>query len=286
MILRISQSRSFPGQFDARLVQEFKIMAGIHQIRLSPDSKRLQIDGASKVTMWEIESGSCIGEFPGRKDRLERMMINDPMDETQFVDLYVNHAVVSSWDHCGDTVKTFSYSNSKPIFNLIRSHEQAPPLRRRLSAAGLTNLEVISGVENVVQTDGRHILVHIIRSSAGAQVESSVVIVPLASLVSHQGAGADSASTFEISAKIMGNVRKPLGFYDDSFVYLDNESWVCTWRLDLEKDSDALKRHFFIPRDWLNSETLDLCMLTKNGIFLCPHYGEVAVIKSSLTKEL
>ena len=260
-------------------------MDGIHQIRLSPDSKRIQIDGASKATIWDVESGSCIGEFPGRMDRLDRMMINNPMDETQFVDFYVTHAVVSSWDHGGDTVKVFSYSKSMPVLNVSRSHEQAPPLRRRSSPAGLTNLEVISGVENVVQTDGRHVVVHIIRFFAGAQVESSVVIVPPASLVPHQGAGTDSASIFEMPAKVMGNVRKPLGFYDDSFVYLDNESWVCTWRLDVQKDSVALKRHFFIPRDWLNSETLDLCMLMKNGIFLCPHYGEVAVIKSSLTKE-
>ena len=212
-------------------------------------------------------------------------MINNPMDETQFVDFYVNHAVVSSWDHGGDTVRVFPYSKSMPVLSVSSSHEQGPPLRRRSSPAGLTNLEVISEVENVIQTDGRHVIVHIIRSFAGAQLESSVVIVPPASLVPHQGAGTDSASTFEIPAKVMGNVRKPLAFYDRSFIYLDNESWVCTWRLDVEKDSVALERHFFIPRDWLNSETLDLCMLMKNGIFICPHYGEVAVIKSSLTKE-
>ena len=263
-------------------------MDGIHQIRLSPDSKRIQIDGASKATIWDVESGSCIGEFPGRMDTLDRIMINNPLDATQFVDFYVNHAVVSSWDHGGDTVREFSYSKSMPVLNVShvsRSYEQAPSLRRRSSPAGLTNLEVISGVQSVIQNDGCHIIVHIIRSFAGAQVESSVVVVPPASLTPPEGAGTDSASTFEIPKKVMGNVRKPLGFYDGSFVYLDNESWVCTWRLDVEKDSVALERHFFIPRDWLNSETLDLCMLMNNGIFICPHYGEVAVIKSSLTKE-
>lgn len=260
-------------------------MDGIHQLGLSPDSKRLHIDGASKATIWDVASGSCIGEFPGRKERLDRMMINNPMDETQFVHFSVNHALVSSWDHGGDTVKVFPYSKSIPALNVSRSQEQAPPLQQRSSPAGLTNLEVISGVENVFQTDGRHIVVHIIRSFAGAQVESRVVIVPPSSLAPHQGAGTDSASTFEIPATVMGTVRKPLGFSDGNFFYLDNESWVCTWRLDGKQDSVALKRHFFIPRDWLNSETLDLCMLMTNGIFICPHYGEVAVIKSSLTKE-
>lgn len=260
-------------------------MEGIHQLRLSPDAERLKIDGASKATIWNVESGDCIGEFPGRKDRLEKWMINNPMDQTQFVDFFVDHAVISSWDHSGNTVKVFSYSNSTPVLKVSHSHEQALSLRPRSSPAGLTKLEVMCGVESVVQTDGRHVLVHIIRSFAGAQVESSVVIVPLASLVHHQEVGTDLASTFEIPSRIMCNVRKPLGFYDDSFVYLDNESWVCTWRVDVEKDSVATKRHFFIPRDWLNSETLDLCMLMNCGIFLCPHYGEVAVIKSSLTKE-
>ncbi len=68
--------------------------------------------------------------------------------------------------------------------------------------------------------------------------------------------------------------------------FLDTEYWVCTSSLTDGQSSDArIKRHFFLPRDWLNMECLDLAVMTKDGTFLCPKNGEVAVVRNGLSEE-
>jgi hypothetical protein len=47
----------------------------------------------------------------------------------------------------------------------------------------------------------------------------------------------------------------------------------------------GVKRHFFLPRDWLNMECLELAIMTKEGALLCPRNGEVAAVRDGLKEE-
>ncbi|KAI1329427.1 hypothetical protein F5Y16DRAFT_417831 [Xylariaceae sp. FL0255] len=64
-------------------------------------------------------------------------------------------------------------------------------------------------------------------------------------------------------------------------VFIDCDFWVRTWPMD---DAEGLnsKRHFFLPRDWINVESLALASVTLDGRFIYPRNGEVAVVHNCI----
>ncbi|EON63963.1 hypothetical protein W97_03192 [Coniosporium apollinis CBS 100218] len=89
-----------------------------------------------------------------------------------------------------------------------------------------------------------------------------------------------------IPPDIVARVEHPLGILSGSrLASLDQDLWVCTYRLGsvYSQESHAgLKRHYFIPRDWVSTESLEQCYMTTDGTVPCPRDDRVAVIRSSL----
>lgn len=67
-----------------------------------------------------------------------------------------------------------------------------------------------------------------------------------------------------------------------ALAFIDREFWVRTWSLD-DVEGTASRRHFFLPRDWINLDCLHLAQVTTDGRFLCPRNGEVAVVHNGLS---
>lgn len=85
-----------------------------------------------------------------------------------------------------------------------------------------------------------------------------------------------------IPSAIADHIGRPLSILEDGrLVFLDENLWVCTTRLPCGPES-RLKRHFFLPRDWLTSAGLLLCRIQADGTLLCPSRGEMAVVKSEI----
>lgn len=100
----------------------------------------------------------------------------------------------------------------------------------------------------------------------------------------HQGksAAADTVLPIDLPEGIAEKIEQPVGFLEDGrFVFLDESLWVCTTKLRAGA-SDGVKRHFFIPRDWINSAGLGMCRVQPDGTFLCPSKGELAVVRGDL----
>lgn len=66
--------------------------------------------------------------------------------------------------------------------------------------------------------------------------------------------------------------------------FIDHDFWVRTWSLDDLEGANS-KRHFFLPRDWINMDCLELAQVTADGRLLCPRNGEVAVVHNGLKIE-
>lgn len=106
--------------------------------------------------------------------------------------------------------------------------------------------------------------------------------------------GEDAASAtilpLEVPEVVGKRIEQPVGFLEDGrLVFLDEALWVCTTRLappaSTGSDTTAaptVKRHFFVPRDWLNSAGMALCRVQPDGMFLCPSKGELAVVRGDL----
>ncbi|KAI1423684.1 hypothetical protein F5Y12DRAFT_517419 [Xylaria sp. FL1777] len=76
------------------------------------------------------------------------------------------------------------------------------------------------------------------------------------------------------------HIRELIGCSQDRVVFLDHQFWVCTW--EIEPNYTKHKRHFFLPKDWINPTTLEMIFLNKHGTILCPKGGDVAVINSDV----
>jgi WD40 repeat protein len=79
---------------------------------------------------------------------------------------------------------------------------------------------------------------------------------------------------------LTSQVKRLIGTFQNSLVFLDHDYWICTW--ELEANSSDVKRHFFLPRDWLNTSTLQMATINHQGTFFCPKFGNVIIVRNGL----
>lgn len=117
--------------------------------------------------------------------------------------------------------------------------------------------------------------------------------------------------TIRMPRALAENVRLRVGMQGQSLVFLDHEGWLCTWDVlaatgspsptspvaetqfddgaltqnSTESDDEdvvGLRRHFFMPKDWLNTNTSHLTVMNNHGALLCPKYGDVAIVRGGM----
>jgi WD40 repeat protein len=71
-----------------------------------------------------------------------------------------------------------------------------------------------------------------------------------------------------------------IGSFRGRLIFLDQDYCFCTW--DFEVGAASLKRHFYLPKDWLVPAMLKQCVVNEEGTVLCPRNGEVAVIRGGI----
>jgi len=79
---------------------------------------------------------------------------------------------------------------------------------------------------------------------------------------------------------LSGRVKRLIGTFQNSIVFLDHDYWICTW--EIEARPSDVKRHFFLPKDWLNSSTLQMATLNEQGTFFCPKFGNVIIVRNGM----
>ena len=81
-------------------------------------------------------------------------------------------------------------------------------------------------------------------------------------------------------AEFAARIKRLIGTYQDRIAFLDHDYWLCTWRFDAGLDD--VEKHFFLPKDWLNQNTLHMATLSPHGTFFCPKHGDVAVVRHGM----
>lgn len=93
--------------------------------------------------------------------------------------------------------------------------------------------------------------------------------------------------------ELVSCIEIPLAFLSrDRLVFLDHNFWLCSWRLPLPSKNKSrrpsgtldgstaeIKRHYFLPSDWISPDSVALCTVMADGTLLCPRKGDVAVVK-------
>jgi len=76
------------------------------------------------------------------------------------------------------------------------------------------------------------------------------------------------------------HVNRFVGCLRGHLVFLDHQYCFCTW--DLWVGVSSLRRHFYLPKDWLSPSMLKISVINEHGTLLCPKNGEVAIIRSGI----
>ena len=79
---------------------------------------------------------------------------------------------------------------------------------------------------------------------------------------------------------LSNQIKRMVGTFQNTIVFLDHDYWLCTW--EIEARSDDIKRHFFLPKDWLNVSTLQMAILNEQGTFFCPKFGNVVIVRNGM----
>ena len=95
--------------------------------------------------------------------------------------------------------------------------------------------------------------------------------------------------------ELVSCIEIPLAFLSrDRLVFLDQNFWLCSWRLPLHSNPGTrrpsatgtldggtleIKQHCFFPSDWISPDSVALCTVMADGTVLCPRNREVAVVR-------
>ncbi|KAI4273425.1 MAG: hypothetical protein LQ337_004636 [Flavoplaca oasis] len=149
---------------------------------------------------------------------------------------------------------------------------------------------------------GSHLLLQTSSLSAQKHRKVQYLMVRLENLTDSPNSPIDAQ---ELPQAIVTNIAKILGFVyktperrsysavrgvekvsEESLAFIDHDDWICSWPIgDDVGASPKIRRHFFLPQDWLNLDSLRLATTSPDGKFFCPRSGEVAIVSDWLQHE-
>ncbi|KAG9236956.1 hypothetical protein BJ875DRAFT_455082 [Amylocarpus encephaloides] len=143
----------------------------------------------------------------------------------------------------------------------------------------------------VLKTMGTHMIFQYTITARGVRYDKTNIFDLSSFKSSQEIAARQDFATGHIKAvflpeEIASTIEMPLGILSKNrFVYLNKQFSVCSTRLNTVNGQAAPQEHFFLPRDWINSDCLGLGRLLSDGTFVVPHNGELAFIRSSVSLE-
>ncbi|KAI9770636.1 MAG: hypothetical protein M1840_003228 [Geoglossum simile] len=252
---------------------EIRIDETVEQFLFSPDEEKLLISTAFVDRIWSLKEKREIckkrwGSKSGRK------WINHPLDEAHILWVDPDELHIYDW-------KTLRRAATRKTSTIVERREEddqqsISPIEGQPSFTLTKPVDVQETVYTVAQTSDRRYLICEALPDTGHTRSSST-----------RGLRLDLLATSDLElhkrnpvrrknlVQLAQNAQRLLGCYRDRIVFLDQQNWLCTW--DVNWPTEDFKRHFFLPKDWLNTSALQLVALNKQGTLLCPRNGEVAI---------
>lgn len=228
------------------------------QILFNQTGELLLISGREKTQILRLPTGEMVSEnlTPETHGTWER----HPSDDQLLLRCSCSKLYVLAWstlDAKGEI------STKDPL--ATSDHLQNPQLEQTYLSNDLERLLVVMNI-----------------STPDRRWKKRFSVIDLTGLNAENAAGdIQTVTSSSISAALLEIVEQVVGILPDGrMIYLDEDLWVCTAQIN--GGTDSIRRHFFIPRDWVNAAGLGLCQVLPDGTLLCPCKGEVAVIRSDL----
>lgn len=307
---KVTARRVLPdGSVDAHLVVEAKSEYPVSEILFDQESENLVVICQEVIRIWTLSTGSLRSSGLNTTEKHNRW-ITHPFGQGAFISIgprfITVHDIIEPSVLGRQLIDTSDVDEAADL-------NASPTFIRRPSWGVPTNDNVEAIIEKVfVVPGGSHIFVQTSKapSVAGDKREVQYMLLETRNLVrpsTHNSQVIDSIPARPLPRLVRSMLDIPLGFVVDDadgrrgsqepgsvagvrsmhpdqrylFAFIDHDFWVRTWCVNDEEDS-ICKRHFFLPRDWVNMECLELAQVTVDGRFLCPRNGEVAVVHNGL----
>ena len=258
----------------------------IAQFILSPNSKFLLTTSSSSVELRCIDTKSIYIVHSLSLAQVGQQWITHPTNDDQLLAFSWNTITAYGWSDLQQLNKWHINLTPESDFSDKTAIDMPGIPRKNSSGDAITHFEADYRIEQILATDASdYILIHISQQSPNLVRKSHIQIIKVSSLSDAVDETPRPLPTIYIPPEISQDFEKPLGIVGkDLLVFLDKSFWVCTYQIQMNVENEQMKpkRHFFLPRDWINAESLNLCQAMDDGTIVCPRKGEVAVIRSDL----
>lgn len=261
-------------------------VGGIHQILLNKDSTKILTVSQDAGQIWSVKTGSVV--FSGVLEKGEtRRWMNLPGEGDLLVGVGPKDLIIIQWEDLAGVV-SLEYPEDWHKFGARSSFDAddaTNTFKGQLSLNSSMGFKEDVKVNKAMLTqDGKYILIQICKLVTQGRSTKRIVAFEISLLArSHHTKSPALHDCLHIPNEVMTKIEVPLGILPEkTLVFLDKDLWMCTLRMNSTRQHSDLKRHYFIPRDWASTESLEQCCILQDGTFLFPKDGEVAVITSSL----
>jgi WD40 repeat protein len=254
---------------------------GIQQMVFNSGPSLLLIVSDDRGQIWSLENEAVVDELSFDHD-IDRRWMQHPTESSMFLGIGVKDVRVFQWEGFREERCLF-FPRVRPLpdghASLDCVTDQEPDAISKYGQNTVIDKAMVS-------QDKKHILVQIETVSSQGQSTKELLLFDVRSFA--PGKETDTMIEplhFEYTASdVISKVEIPLGIISESrLVFLDQELWLCTLKLKPTYDHDeALRRHYFIPRDWTSTEGIGQCAMMEDGSLLFPKEDKVAVIRSDL----
>ncbi|KAH9898722.1 hypothetical protein F4778DRAFT_742738 [Xylariomycetidae sp. FL2044] len=278
---------STPSGWEHRRLARFKAnkeSGGIMQLLLSPDSKMVLVVFRKAVQVWALEPVSYRGGPSSGITPETAKWILHPSSQEYVLSVTPTICVVYAWTDMSEVSRwDLATASSLPQVSLSDKTtgantnpgdlaERHPEAKESAEKATLTHCKGL-------------ILLQISRRISSASIRSRFTLFD--GLVDTDDTNDSTiAAVRDIPPDVLEQIEVPLNVLrNERLVFLDRSLRVCTWHLKSTRGYSAVKRHFFIPRDWISDDNVGLLDITPSGAILCPRKSGVAVIESTIGSE-
>ncbi|OAL54871.1 WD40 repeat-like protein [Pyrenochaeta sp. DS3sAY3a] len=267
---------------------DFRISSsGVNQLLFSSDDRYLLVSTLSGDKVWNLSEKVICHERQHSTPRRVKW-IEHPSDPSRLVSIDTGELHIFNWNDFldltpGEGLRFDRTDHSSLLGQSLRAAPRSDSIEKLGLAVDMTSVSLGSlEVNSITQTGDRRSIV--LETIPHEGYDRDRVKRRRIEFIRTKDISPNSASgglSLQRSApNVPREILRLVGTFQNHLVFFNHQHWLCTWELGTPIES--YKKHLFLPKDWISSETLQLSTLSALGTLLYPKNGEVAMIKHGI----
>ncbi|KAL5348092.1 hypothetical protein ACLOAV_006572 [Pseudogymnoascus australis] len=250
---------------------KIEIDKGIGKFLLNHDGTLLFVEQGSSVDVWSVESQTITASQAKTEFGPPRQWMKHPSDPSILLTFELG------------AIKAYSWKGLEEVLSWGIKSSVEPPVAAEASGEKRDG-EIQDETTLVIKSSAaQHIVMHSSHKTSQKSRAKVTQVFDMSRISTHSPSAGTTIAAITIPPEVQSQVEIPLGVLPrKGLVFLDKKYWMCSYNAMSRSKNEKVVRHFFMPKDWLNPDSIELCTLLENGLVMMPKNGEVAVLTSGL----